>query len=88
MPETEPIRGALGWTRLTNSVSAKLIGSLLAVMVVIFALRILEYPIAPPASGSGHPGQRRTGQPTSSSTALLTTCCATIARDSTTPSKP
>jgi two-component system NtrC family sensor kinase len=38
MPETEPIRGPLGWTRLTNSVSAKLIGSLLAVMVVIFAL--------------------------------------------------
>ena len=38
MPETEPIRGASGWTRLTNSVSAKLIGSLLAVMLVIFAL--------------------------------------------------
>jgi len=38
MPETEPIRAASGWTRLTNSVSAKLIGSLLAVMVVIFAL--------------------------------------------------
>ena len=37
MPETEPIRGRQ-WTRLTNSVSAKLIGSLLAVMVVIFAL--------------------------------------------------
>jgi len=37
MPETEPIRGRR-WTRLTNSVSAKLIGSLLAVMVVIFAL--------------------------------------------------
>ncbi|MGO9404014.1 MAG: sensor histidine kinase [Terriglobales bacterium] len=38
MPETDPIRGASGWTRLTNSVSAKLIGSLLAVMLVIFAL--------------------------------------------------
>ncbi len=38
MPETEPIRAASGWTRLTNSVSAKLIGSLLVVMVVIFAL--------------------------------------------------
>ncbi len=37
MPGTEPIRGRR-WTRLTNSVSAKLIGSLLAVMVVIFAL--------------------------------------------------
>jgi two-component system, NtrC family, sensor kinase len=38
MQETEPIRGDLGWRRLTNSISAKLIGSLLAVMVVIFAL--------------------------------------------------
>ncbi len=38
MPETEPTRVRLGWKRLTNSVSAKLIGSLLAVMVVIFAL--------------------------------------------------
>jgi len=38
MPEIEPIRAASGWKRLTNSVSAKLIGSLLAVMVVIFAL--------------------------------------------------
>src|SRR5208337_1094086 len=37
MPGTEPIRGRR-WTRLTNSVSAKLIGSLLAVMFVIFAL--------------------------------------------------
>ncbi len=33
-----PIRGDRGWNRLTNSISAKLIGSLLAVMVVIFAL--------------------------------------------------
>src|SRR5271157_4775693 len=38
MRETEPIRGDLGWKRLTKSISAKLIGSLLAVMVVIFAL--------------------------------------------------
>jgi two-component system, NtrC family, sensor kinase len=38
MPETEPIRSDLRWKRLTNSISAKLIGSLLAVMVVIFAL--------------------------------------------------
>ena len=38
MRETEPIRVALGWKRLTRSISAKLIGSLLAVMVVIFAL--------------------------------------------------
>ncbi|HEX7423650.1 MAG TPA: ATP-binding protein [Terriglobales bacterium] len=38
MRETEPIRGDLGWKRLTSSISAKLIGSLLAVMVVIFAL--------------------------------------------------
>ncbi len=38
MRETDPIRADRGWTRLTNSVSAKLIGSLLAVMVVIFAL--------------------------------------------------
>jgi two-component system, NtrC family, sensor kinase len=38
MRETEPTRVALGWKRLTNSISAKLIGSLLAVMVVIFAL--------------------------------------------------
>jgi len=38
MRETEPIRSDLGWTRVTNSISAKLIGSLLAVMVVIFAL--------------------------------------------------
>jgi two-component system, NtrC family, sensor kinase len=38
MRETEPIRSDLGRKRLTNSVSAKLIGSLLAVMVVIFAL--------------------------------------------------
>ncbi len=38
MREIEPIRDALGWKRLTNSISAKLIGSLLAVMVVIFGL--------------------------------------------------
>jgi len=38
MPETEPIRAELGWKRLTHSISAKLIGSLLAVMVVVFAL--------------------------------------------------
>ncbi len=37
MRETEPIRDS-GWKRLTHSISAKLIGSLLAVMVVIFAL--------------------------------------------------
>jgi two-component system, NtrC family, sensor kinase len=38
MPEIEPIRADLGWKRLTHSISAKLIRSLLAVMVVIFAL--------------------------------------------------
>ncbi|MGA2333984.1 MAG: ATP-binding protein [Terriglobales bacterium] len=38
MPETEPIRVVVGWKRLTHSISAKLIGSLLAVMVVVFAL--------------------------------------------------
>src|SRR5579863_10362292 len=38
MREIEPTRDALGWKRLTNSISAKLIGSLLAVMVVIFGL--------------------------------------------------
>ncbi len=38
MPEIESIRGDLGWKRLTHSISAKLIGSLLAGMVVIFAL--------------------------------------------------
>jgi two-component system, NtrC family, sensor kinase len=38
MPETEPIRVELGWQRLTHSISAKLIGSLLAVMFVVFAL--------------------------------------------------
>ncbi|HZW92224.1 MAG TPA: ATP-binding protein [Candidatus Eremiobacteraceae bacterium] len=38
MREIEPTRDDLGWKRLTRSISAKLIGSLLAVMVVIFAL--------------------------------------------------
>ena len=38
MREIEPTRDGLGWKRLTGSISAKLIGSLLAVMVVIFAL--------------------------------------------------
>ena len=38
MPETDPTRATWRWKRLTNSISAKLIGSLLAVMVVIFAL--------------------------------------------------
>ena len=38
MREIEPIRGNVGWKRLTQSISAKLIGSLLALMVVIFAL--------------------------------------------------
>ncbi len=38
MREIEPTRDALGWKRLTNSISAKLIGSLLTVMVVIFGL--------------------------------------------------
>ena len=38
MPETNPTRVDLGWKRLSKSISAKLIGSLLAVMVVIFAL--------------------------------------------------
>ncbi len=38
MRETDPIRGGLARKRLTRSISAKLIGSLLAVMIVIFAL--------------------------------------------------
>src|SRR5271165_2793944 len=38
MREIDPTRGDLGWNRLTNSISSKLIGSLLAVMVAIFAL--------------------------------------------------
>ena len=38
MRETDPTRVDLGRKRLTRSISAKLIGSLLAVMVVIFAL--------------------------------------------------
>ncbi len=38
MPEIEPSRGALRWQQLTGSIGAKLIGSLLAVMLVIFAL--------------------------------------------------
>ena len=38
MPETEPIRNVHRWKRFTYSVSAKLIASLLAAMVVIFSL--------------------------------------------------
>ncbi len=38
MRETEPIRRDLAWKRLTHSISAKLIGSLLVAMVVIFGL--------------------------------------------------
>lgn len=38
MPEIEPNRGPLRWQQLTGSIGAKLIGSLLAVMLVIFAL--------------------------------------------------
>ncbi|MGA8215296.1 MAG: ATP-binding protein [Candidatus Sulfotelmatobacter sp.] len=38
MRETEATRDDLGWKRLTHSISMKLIGSLLAIMVVIFAL--------------------------------------------------
>src|ERR1035438_6626112 len=38
MPEIEPTRSDLGWKRATRSISAKLIGSLLVVMFVIFAL--------------------------------------------------
>ncbi len=38
MREIEPTRSDLGWKRVTRSISAKLIGSLLVVMVVIFAL--------------------------------------------------
>ena len=38
MPETEPNRAVSQWKRLTHSISAKLIGSLLAAMIVIFAL--------------------------------------------------
>jgi len=38
MPEIEPTRGYLAWRRLSRSLSAKLIGSLLAMMVGIFAL--------------------------------------------------
>ena len=38
MPEIDPTRDALRRKRLTYSISAKLIGSLLTVMVVIFAL--------------------------------------------------
>jgi two-component system NtrC family sensor kinase len=38
MREIEPIRADFGWKRLTHSISTKLIGSLLAVMVIIFAL--------------------------------------------------
>src|ERR1022692_1889290 len=38
MPETDPIRSDLRSKRLAQSISAKLIGSLLAAMLVIFAL--------------------------------------------------
>jgi len=38
MREIEPIRRDLAWKRLTHSISAKLIGSLLVAMVVIFGL--------------------------------------------------
>jgi two-component system NtrC family sensor kinase len=38
MREIEPSLGVLQWKRLTGSISAKLIGSLLAMMLVIFAL--------------------------------------------------
>ncbi len=38
MRQTEPMRNNPGWRRLTHDISAKLIGSLLAAMVVIFAL--------------------------------------------------
>jgi two-component system, NtrC family, sensor kinase len=38
MREPDPVRAVLRWNRLTYSISAKLIGSLLAVMVFIFAL--------------------------------------------------
>ncbi len=38
MRETEPIRRGLGWKTLTHSISAKLIGYLLALMVAIFGL--------------------------------------------------
>ena len=38
MREIEAIRDERGWKRLTHNIGAKLIGSLLAVMVVIFAL--------------------------------------------------
>jgi len=38
MREIEPTRSDPGWKQVTHSISAKLIGSLLAVMLVIFAL--------------------------------------------------
>jgi two-component system, NtrC family, sensor kinase len=38
MPETRSTRGGLRWQQLTGSIGAKLIGLLLAVMLVIFAL--------------------------------------------------
>src|SRR6202142_4400336 len=38
MRETEELRVRLGWKRLTNSISAKVVGALVGVMVVIFAL--------------------------------------------------
>ncbi len=38
MPEIEPIRSGFLWRKLTHSISAKLIWSLLAVMVAIFSL--------------------------------------------------
>ncbi len=38
MPEIDPNRGNLRWKPLSSSISAKLIGALLAVMIVIFAL--------------------------------------------------
>src|SRR5271165_7085164 len=38
MPEIEPSRRYIAWRQLRRSLSAKLIGSLLAMMVVIFAL--------------------------------------------------
>jgi two-component system NtrC family sensor kinase len=38
MQEIEPTRGDLGWRRVNRSISAKLIGSLLVIMVVVFAL--------------------------------------------------
>ena len=69
--------------RLTHSISAKLVGSLLAAMLVISLSSGTSISACTASIWNRHPEQRRTRQRRDQAQTQPITCCATIAKDCT-----